>query len=136
MTPIAIVLLLLALVAGLATLARRLSVPYPILMVLGGLALSLVLGLFRDLLPGFARVELEPELVFLLLLPPILFSAAYFTSPRELAANARPIGLLAIGLVLATTVVVGLVVHALVPGIGWPAAFALGAIGSACRPDR
>ena len=130
MTPIAIVLLLLALVAGLATLARRLSVPYPILMVLGGLALSLVLGLFRDLLPGFARVELEPELVFLLLLPPILFSAAYFTSPRELAANARPIGLLAIGLVLATTVVVGLVVHALVPGIGWPAAFALGAIVS------
>lgn len=130
MTPIAVVLLLLALVAGLATLARRLSVPYPILMVLGGLVLSGVLGLFGDLLPGLARVELEPELVFLLLLPPILFSAAYFTSPRELAANARPIGLLAIGLVLATTVVVGLVVHGLVPGIGWPVAFALGAIVS------
>ncbi len=130
MTPIAVVLLLLALVAALATLARRLSIPYPILMVLGGLALSVVLGVSRDLLPGFARIELEPELVFLLLLPPILFSAAYFTSPRELAANARPIGLLAIGLVLATTVVVGVVIHGLVPELGWAAAFALGAIVS------
>jgi Na+/H+ antiporter len=119
---IEIVLLLLGLVAALTVVARRISVPYPILMTIGGLALSMV--------PGVPRVELPPEVVFLVFLPPILFSAAFFTSPRQLRVNARPIGLLAIGLVLVTTVAVGLVVNALVPQVGWAAAFALGAIVS------
>jgi monovalent cation/hydrogen antiporter len=121
-----ILLLLLGLVAALTVLARRISVPYPILMTLGGLALSLVFSL----LPGTPHIEIAPELIFLLFLPPILFSAAYFTSPHELKMNARPIGLLAVGLVLVTTVVVGFVVYTLVPTIGWPAAFAFGAIVS------
>jgi CPA1 family monovalent cation:H+ antiporter len=117
-----IVLLLLAAIAGLTVVARRLAIPYPIVMTIGGLALSLA--------PNLPRVALPPEIVFLVFLPPVLFAAAYSMSPRELRLYARSIGLLAIGLVLATTLVVGFVVHALVPEIGWAAAFALGAIVS------
>jgi len=119
---IEIVLLLLVAVTVLATVARTVSVPYPVLLVVGGLALGLV--------PGLPHVEMEPEIVFLLFLPPLLFVAAFFSSPRDLKANVRPIGLLAIGLVLFTTLVVGAVVHALLPELGWPVALALGAIVS------
>ena len=116
------VLLLFLAATALAILARRLGIPYPILLVLGGLALGF--------LPGLAHIELEPDIVFLLFLPPILFGAGYFTSIRDFKANLRAIGLLSIGLVLATTVVVAVVAYMLIPGIGWPAAFALGAIVS------
>ena len=117
-----LILGLLAAVGVLATLARRLGVPYPILLVLGGLALGLV--------PGLPHVELAPEAVFLLFLPPILFSAAYFTSWRDFRANLRPISLLAVGLVLTTTVAVAVAAHAVIPGLSWPVAFVLGAIVS------
>ena len=117
-----IVLGLLVLVTALAILARAIGVPYPILLVIGGLVIGLV--------PGLPHVELEPEIAFLLFLPPLLFVAAFFASPRELKANVRPIGLLAVGLVLFTTLVVGVVTHALLPELGWPVAFALGAIVS------
>ncbi|HEX7171394.1 MAG TPA: Na+/H+ antiporter [Candidatus Limnocylindria bacterium] len=122
MEPIETVVLLLAAVALLTVVARRIGVPYPIFMVLGGLVLGFV--------PGLPRVELEPEIVLLLFLPPILFSAAYLSSPRELWRNVRPIGLLAFGLVLTTTVAVAAVLSALVPGIPFAAAVALGAIVS------
>ena len=122
MEAIEIVLLLLAVVALITVLARRIGVPYPILMVVGGLGLGFV--------PGLPRVDLEPEIVLLLFLPPILFSAAYLSSPRELWRNVRPISLLAFGLVLTTTLAVAVVMVNLVPGIGWPAAIALGAIVS------
>jgi CPA1 family monovalent cation:H+ antiporter len=117
-----LLLAVLLVVALLTVVAGRIGVPYPILMTLGGLLLGLV--------PNLPRLDLAPDLVFLLILPPLLFAAAFFTSPRELWRNARPIGLLAIGLVLVTTVAVAVVVHALVPGIGWAPAFALGAIVS------
>jgi CPA1 family monovalent cation:H+ antiporter len=120
--PIEIVVLLLAAVAVITLASRRIGVPYPILMVVGGLALGLV--------PGLTRVELEPDTVLLLFLPPVLFAAAYFTSPRELWRNARPITLLAFGLVLTTTLAVAVVVSWLVPGIPFAAAVALGAIVS------
>ena len=86
-------------------------------------------------MPDAPTIELSPETIFLVFLPPILFSAAFFTSPHELKVNARPIGLLAVGLVLVTTLAVGFVLHTLVPAIGWAAAFALGAIVSpaGCR---
>lgn len=122
MQEIEIVLGLLVAVALLTVLARRVSIPYPILMTVGGLALGLV--------PGVPRIVLPPDIVFLLFLPPILFAAAYLTSPRELRLNARPIGLLAIGLVLATTLAVAAVVHAMEPDVDWAVAFALGAIVS------
>ena len=115
-------LLLLAVVGAVTLLAARIGIPYPILMVVAGLGLGLV--------PGLPRVELDSELVLALFLPPILFSAAFFLSPRELWRNVRPITLLAVGLVLATTVAVAAVVMAFAPQLGWPVAIALGAIVS------
>ncbi|MFN2484215.1 MAG: Na+/H+ antiporter [Candidatus Limnocylindria bacterium] len=122
MVEIEAVLAMLVAIALFATLSRRLGVPYPILMVLGGALLGFV--------PGVPRVELTPDLVLVVFLPPVLFAAAFLTSPRDLRDNARPIGLLAFGLVLVTTVGVALVAQALVPEMGWPAVFALGAIVS------
>ncbi|HEX2193997.1 MAG TPA: Na+/H+ antiporter, partial [Candidatus Limnocylindria bacterium] len=116
------ILALLGVAAALTVVARRLEVPYPIVMTVGGLAIGFI--------PYVPRVALPPDIVFLAVLPPILFAAAYSMSPRDLRMYARPIALLAIGLVLATTLVVGVVVHTLEPGIGWAAAFALGAIVS------
>jgi CPA1 family monovalent cation:H+ antiporter len=117
---IEVVFVLLVAATALAIIARRIGIPYPILLVLGGLAVGFV--------PGLPRIELEPDIVFLLFLPPILFAAGYFTSLRDLKANLRAIGLLSIGLVLATTVAVAAVAQALIPGLGWAPAFALGAI--------
>jgi monovalent cation/hydrogen antiporter len=119
---IEIIFVLLTFVAAITLAARRIGIPYPILMVLGGLVLGAI--------PGLPRVELDPEIVLLVFLPPILFSAAYLGSPRELWRNVRPISLLAFGLVLTTTAAVAIVMMVLVPSIGWPAAIALGAIVS------
>jgi CPA1 family monovalent cation:H+ antiporter len=116
------VILLLVAVIVLVTIARRVLIPYPIFLVLGGLALSLV--------PNLPVVRLDPDLVFLIFLPPILWSAAYFTSLRDFRANLRAITLLAVGLVLATTAAVAAVARLLIPGLGWPVAVALGAIVS------
>src|SRR5438876_2768109 len=121
--PVRVVELLLGLLAALALLvlmARQLNLPYPILLVMGGLALGF--------LPGVPRVELAPNLVFLLFLPPILYEEAYFTSWRDFRANLRPITLLAFGLVLATTGAVAAVAHWAIPGLSWPTASVLGAI--------
>src|SRR4051794_23671901 len=114
-----LVAMLLAMVT-LTAVSRRLLVPYPIVLVLGGLVLGL--------LPGLPSIQLDPGLVFLLFLPPILWSAAYGTSLREFKEHLRPILQLAFGLVIATTLAVGAAAHALLPGISWPAALALGAI--------
>jgi monovalent cation/hydrogen antiporter len=116
------VILLLAAVIVLVTIARRVLIPYPIFLVLGGLGLSLV--------PNVPIVRPHPDVVFLIFLPPVLWSAAYFTSLRDFRANLRAIGLLAIGLVLATTAAVAAVARVLIPGLGWPVALALGAIVS------
>jgi monovalent cation/hydrogen antiporter len=117
-----LVALLFVAVIGLATLARRLVVPYPILLVIGGLLLGFV--------PGLPPVRLAPDLVFFVFLPPILWAAAYFTSFRDFRANLRPIMLLALGLVVATTAAVAVVAHSVVPGLSWAGAVALGAIVS------
>ena len=111
-----------ALVVALTALARRLPIPTPLLQVIAGLLVGLI--------PGVQIPQLEPEVVFFVFLPPALWAAAFFTSPRDLKANAGPIGRLAIGLVLATSIAVAFVAHALLPGLPWPAAVALGAIVS------
>jgi Na+/H+ antiporter len=116
------VIVLLGAVLALVTLASRFPIPYPIFLVLGGLVLSLV--------PTGVTVRLDPDLVFLVFLPPILWAAAYFTSLRDFRANLRTITLLAVGLVLATTAAVAAVARVLFPGMSWPAALALGAIVS------
>ena len=118
--PIELVFVMLVVAIGMSFLARRLRIAEPILLLLGGLVLSFT--------PDLPAIELEPDVVFLLFLPPILFSAAYFTPIRDFKANARPILLLAIGLVLFTTVSVGLALQVLVPGIEPAVAFTLGAI--------
>ena len=84
--------------------------------------------------PGMPEFELDPELVFFGVLPPLLYSAAFFTSLRDLRSNVQPIGLLAVGLVLATTVGVAVVAHAFVDGLSWASAFVLGAIVSPTDP--
>jgi Na+/H+ antiporter len=117
---------LLFAIATLVTLARVLNVPYPIFLVLGGLAIGVV--------PGMPHVELEPELVLLIFLPPLLYSAAFFASLRDLRENLAPISLLSIGLVLATCVAVAVCIHAVVPDMSWAAAFVLGAIVSPTDP--
>jgi monovalent cation/hydrogen antiporter len=117
---IAVVLILLVAATVLALVARRIGIPYPILLVLGGLGLGFV--------PGLPPIELEPEIVFLLFLPPILFGAGYFTSLRDFKRNFRAITLLSVGLVIFTTAAVAIAAVALVPGMGLAAAFALGAI--------
>lgn len=122
MNEIELILLLLVVVAALTPVARRLHVPYPILLVVGGLVLALI--------PGVPDVQLTPELVFLLFLPPLVYRAAFTTSIRDFRALFRPILSLAVGLVLATMTVVAVVLHALMPELGWPLAFAFGAIVS------
>ena len=80
------------------------------------------------------ELDLEPELVFFGVLPPLLYGAAFFTSLRDLRANMKPIGLLAVGLVVATTVGVAVVAHAFIDGLSWASAFVLGAIVSPTDP--
>ena len=121
-----LLLALIVAVAGLSVLARMVRVPYPILLVLGGLVLGFV--------PGMPAVELPPELVLIAFLPPLLYWSGFFASPRDLRADLRVITLAAVGLVLATVVAVAVVAHALVAGMTWPVAFALGAIVSPTDP--
>ena len=118
---IILVVSLLAIVVALSALATRLAVPSPIVLVVGGVLLSF--------LPGLPPIDLAPELVLFLFLPPLIYAAAWETSWREFHANLRPILLLAIGLVLVTTTLVAIVAHALV-GLPWGVAFVLGAIVS------
>lgn len=115
-------LALLVAVAVLARIAAAVRVPYPILLVLGGLALALA--------PQVPDVALEPDLVFLLFLPPLLYVTAFYTGVRDVRTYLRSIASLAIGLVLASTATVAVVAHWLFPDIGWATAFALGAIVS------
>src|SRR5919199_3303443 len=121
-----LLLVLMLAVGALSILAVVVGVPYPILLVVGGLLLGFV--------PGVPTAELPPDLVLVLFLPPLLYQAAFFASPRELRADTRTISLLAVGLVLATMVAVAAAAHALVDGMPWSAAFALGAIVSPTDP--
>jgi CPA1 family monovalent cation:H+ antiporter len=100
--------------------ADRLRVPYPIALVLGGLGLAFV--------PGMPDVDLEGDIVLLVFIPPLLLSAGWYSSPRELRAESRALGLLALALVMVTMSVVAVAAHALVDGLPWAAAFMLGAV--------
>jgi CPA1 family monovalent cation:H+ antiporter len=117
-----IIVLLFTVVAASVLVARKVALPYPVVLVLVGLVLSFI--------PRLPEVKLDPHIVFYFFLPPLLYPAALFTSWRDFRRNLRPIVLLAIGLVLFTMVVVACVVHALIPSLPWAAAFALGAIVS------
>src|SRR6202047_3260733 len=118
---IQILVLLLAVVAAVAVLAARLKIPPAILLVLIGVVLALI--------PGLPTVELAPELVLLLVLPPVIYSSAVAMSWSEFRFNLRPISLLAVGCVVFTTVAVAAATHWLL-GLAWPVGFVLGAIVS------
>jgi CPA1 family monovalent cation:H+ antiporter len=106
--------------AALAAVARRIGAPYPALVALAGAGLALI--------PGAPTLVLDPELALALFVAPVLLDAAFDSSPRDLRANWRPVASLALGAVALTIAVVALVAHALVPGMPWAAAVALGAI--------
>src|SRR3989454_1127793 len=117
-----IILALLVAVVLVGIAARRLGVPSPVLLVVAGLVMAW--------LRARPRVAFEPTLIFFVFIPPLLYRAALTASWRDLRANLRPISLLAVGLVVFTTIVVGVAAHTVVPGLPWAAAFALGALVS------
>src|SRR4051812_41386424 len=107
MENITVIIMLLFGVAFLGILSYRYKFPFPIALVLCGVAISVI--------PGLPIVELSPDVVFIIFLPPLLYGAAWDTSWHEFKANLRPIGLAAIGLVIFTTVAVAIVIHMLIP---------------------
>lgn len=121
---LAVVLLIAA--AGLRVLAGVLDVPHPVLLVLGGVALATI--------PGLPRIGFEPETLFLLFVPPLLYVTAFTTSLRDFRAQLGAIARYGTVVVLATIVAVAAAAHALLPELTWPAAFVLGAIVSPPDP--
>lgn len=117
-----LIVALMAVVIGLDWLAGRLRVPAPMLLMIGGLVMGVA--------PWTPTIKLEPEVVLVIFLPPIIFQAAQLTSVRDFRANFGPISRLAVGLVLVTTAAVAVVMHALIPEMTWAAAFVLGAVVS------
>jgi monovalent cation/hydrogen antiporter len=115
-------LTLLGIISILAVVAERVRFPFPILLVIAGL----LIGLF----PGLPEVRLDPEIVFLIFLPPLLFSAAWNFPWENFRSNFLPIFALAVGLVFATIICVGYAAHWLIPGMTLAAGFVLGAIVS------
>lgn len=120
--PVVLALAFAAVIIAVTAFARRLPIPPPILQVVAGFLVGLV--------PGAAIPELNPDIVFFVFLPPVIWAAAFFTSLRDFKANRRPIGFLAIGLVLVTSAAVAIAARSLFPGMSWAVAIVLGAIVS------
>ena len=117
---------LLMAVAGLGALACRLSVPYPIPLVIGGAVAGFI--------PGLPDIDLEPDLVLALFLPPLLYKSAIYANFGDFRAAVRSLTLSAVALVIATMAAVAVVAHTVIPGMPWEAAFVLGAIVSPTDP--
>lgn len=114
------ILVLVLAAALLVRVADYGKIPAPIVLVVGGLAIAFI--------PGLPSVELEPDTIFLIFLPPLVYAAGWRTSPLELRTVMRPLALLSVGLVFLTAAVVALVAHATVPGFSWAEAAVLGAV--------
>jgi monovalent cation/hydrogen antiporter len=112
----------LAAIAPLAILAKWLKLPYPIVFVIGGALIAFV--------PGLPHIRIAPDWIFYTILPPLLFHGGWATDWTLLKRNLRPVALLAVGLVVVSTVVVAVLVERIAPGFGWASAFVLGAIVS------
>lgn len=120
MSPIQLVVILLAVSAALQVIARRINVPHPVLLVLGGLGLAFV--------PGLPRFDISPDTLFLVFVPPLLYWAALTTSLRDFRRRIGAIARYGTLVVLLTMTAVAVVAHALIPAFSWPAAFVLGAV--------
>jgi monovalent cation/hydrogen antiporter len=117
---------LLVAVAGLSALARYVSIPYPIVLVIGGALFGLI--------PGMPEVKLNPDVVLVVFLPPLLYGAAFFANFGDMRANLRALSLSSIGLVLVTMTLVAVAAHRMIGDMSWAAAFSLGAIVSPTDP--
>ncbi len=117
-----VLIALLALVALASAIAPRLRLPLPVVLALSGIALAFV--------PGLPRARLDPDLVLMFFLPPLLYADAFDASWVDFRRWLRPIVMLAVGLVAFTILLVGLVAHAMLPELPWPACFILGAVVS------
>lgn len=118
-----IIIFILAIVIGLSAFADKAKLPYPILLVIAGIAIGFI--------PTMTEIEINPEIIFLLFLPPLLYDASFNISPKEFKTNINTIGTLAVTLVFLTTFWIAVVAHYMIPNITWPLAFVLGAILSA-----
>ena len=120
MTEIGLLLALLGGIAAIVWAAGRVNVPYPIFLLLAGLGIGFI--------PGLPELEVDPDVIFLVFLPPLVHAAAWQTSPKVLKHHARTVSVLAVGLVAATMAAAAVVAHAVFPSLSWAAAFVLGAI--------
>lgn len=118
-----IVIFILAIMIMLSAMADKIRLPYPVLLITAGIGIGFI--------PTLPNITLNPEVVFLLFLPPLLYDAAFNISPQEFKTNFNTIGTLAIGLVFITAAAIAVAAHYLIPGMSWPLSFVLGAILSA-----
>ncbi|MFH6989142.1 Na+/H+ antiporter [Flavobacterium collinsii] len=118
-----IIIFILAIVIGLSAFADKAKLPYPILLVIVGIAIGFI--------PSMTEIEINPEIIFLIFLPPLLYDASFNISPKHFRTNLSTISTLAIPLVFLTTFWIAVVSHYMIPGMTWPLSFVLGAILSA-----
>ncbi|WP_131539187.1 Na+/H+ antiporter [Pedobacter nototheniae] len=118
-----IVLLIMGIMIGLSALADKIKLPYPILLIVAGIAIGFI--------PSLPNITLNSEVVFLIFLPPLLYDAAFNISFKEFKTNINTISTLAISLVFLTTLAIAVFAHYFIPGMTWPLSFVLGAILSA-----
>jgi len=118
-----IVILILAIMIGLSAIADKIKLPYPVLLIVAGIAVGFI--------PALPNIELNPDIVFLIFLPPLLYDAAFNISFKTFKTNINTIGTLAITLVFITASGIAVAAHYLIDGMTWPLSFVLGAILSA-----
>ncbi|MCC9064340.1 Na+/H+ antiporter [Flavobacterium piscisymbiosum] len=118
-----IIIFILAIVIGLSAFAHKIKLPYPILLVIAGIAIGFI--------PSMGEIEINPEIIFLLFLPPLLYDASFNISTKDFKTNINTISTLAISLVFLTTIGIAVVARYMIPGMTWPLAFVLGSILSA-----
>ncbi|GAA3769463.1 Na+/H+ antiporter [Flavobacterium ginsengiterrae] len=118
-----IIIFILAIVIGLSAFAEKSKLPYPILLVIVGVAIGFI--------PTMTEIEINPEIIFLIFLPPLLYDASFNISPKDFKTNINTIGALAVSLVFMTAAGIAVVAYFIIPGMTWPLAFVLGAILSA-----
>lgn len=118
-----IIIFILAIVIGLSAFAEKSKLPYPILLVIVGVSIGFI--------PTMTEIEINPEIIFLIFLPPLLYDASFNISPKDFKTNINTIGALAVSLVFMTAAGIAVVAYFIIPGMTWPLAFVLGAILSA-----
>jgi Na+/H+ antiporter len=118
-----IVIFILAIMIGLSAIADKVKLPYPVLLITAGVAIGFI--------PTLPDIELNPEIIFLIFLPPLLYESAFNINYKTFKTNFSTISTLAISLVFITACGIALVAHYIIPGMTWPLSFVLGAILSA-----